>query len=165
MYFAEQTGSSARPTISMGCCSPVIQTCGGFSLIMASKVIHCARTFRSPASSRYATTTSRNAWSTTRSRWHRNSAVSTSSRPGKARTTCCRAMKRRRPRGRGRKYESDLEARSQTFILLRSAGEQDRPLYLPGIADHRADAEGLCDGLHDRADGVDLHAIDGTAPR
>ena len=35
-------------------------------------------------------------------RWHRNSAISISSRPGKARTTCCRATRRQRPKGRGR---------------------------------------------------------------
>ena len=29
MYFAAPTGSSARPTISTACCSPVIPTCGG----------------------------------------------------------------------------------------------------------------------------------------
>ena len=43
--------------------------------------IRCARTSRSPASSRCATTTSRSAWSTSRCGSRRNSAISISSRP------------------------------------------------------------------------------------
>src|SRR4029079_1578271 len=165
MSSAVPTGSSVRLTTCTGCCSPVIPICGGFSPITASKVIPCARASRSPALARCATTTSRSASSTTRLHWRRNSAASISSRPGKARTTSCRAMRRRRPKGRGRKYESYPETRSQTFILLQSAGEQDRSLRLSGIADHRADAKGVCDRVHDRTDGMDLHAVNGAASR
>ena len=59
----------------------------------------CARTFRSPASSRCVTTTRRSGCSTSPSASTRNSANSISSRHGKARTIRCRAMRRlsRRP--------------------------------------------------------------------
>src|SRR5215469_5830383 len=65
---------------------------------MASKATRCARTSRSPASSRCVTTTSRSVWSTTRCAWRKSSAISISSRRGKGPTTRCPAMrKRRRP--------------------------------------------------------------------
>ena len=82
-------------------CSPAIPTCGASSPTTASRVIRCARIFRSPASSRCATTTSRSAWSTSRCGWPRNSAISISCRPGKAPTTCCRATRRRSGGGKG----------------------------------------------------------------
>ena len=52
------TGSSARPTTSTASCSPATPTSGACSPITAFRAIPCARTFRSPASSSFATTTS-----------------------------------------------------------------------------------------------------------
>ena len=55
-------------TTCTGCYSPVIPTCEGSSPTTGSKGIRSARTFRSPVSSRCATTASRNASSTRRLR-------------------------------------------------------------------------------------------------
>ena len=60
--------------------------------------IRCGRIFRSPASSRCATTTSSSASSTSRWSCSRSSAISTFCRLGKARTTCCRGTRRRSSR-------------------------------------------------------------------
>ena len=43
--------------ISTASCFPAIRTCAACSPTTASRAIRCARTFRSPASSRCATTT------------------------------------------------------------------------------------------------------------
>ncbi len=61
------TGTSARPTTSTACCSPAIRTCAACSPTTVLTAIRCARTFRSPASSRCVTTTRSSAWSTSRS--------------------------------------------------------------------------------------------------
>jgi hypothetical protein len=71
------TGSSARPSISTASCFPAIRTCAGSSPTTVSTVIRCARISRSPASSRFATTTARSGWSTSRSSSPRSSATST----------------------------------------------------------------------------------------
>ena len=61
-----RTGSSARPTTSTASCSRATRICAASSPTTASRAIRCARTSRSPASSRSATTTSRSGWSTSR---------------------------------------------------------------------------------------------------
>src|SRR6516225_9186514 len=88
---------SAKPTIFTACCSQAIPTCAGCSPITASRVIRCARIFRSPALSRCAGTTSRSGWCTTRCSSLRSSAISISSLPGRGPSTSCRATRRRRP--------------------------------------------------------------------
>ena len=83
------TGSSAKPSTCTASCSRIIPICAASSPITVSPAIRCARIFRSPAMSRCATTTSRNASSMSRFGWSRNSAISISSRPGRARPTSC----------------------------------------------------------------------------
>ena len=63
---APPAGSSARPGTSTASSSPTIRTCAASSPTTASRGIRCARTSRSPAMSRCATTTSRSASSTSR---------------------------------------------------------------------------------------------------
>ena len=87
----------------------------------ASRAIRCARTSRSPASSRCATTTSRSAWSTTRCGSRRNSAISISCRRGRARTT---SAARRREGERLRQWPmSDADVRR--LPLRRGAVHRD----------------------------------------
>ena len=63
-------------------------------------------------------------------------------------------------------HEADPESRSQAFVL-RTKCRRTRPCPIP-IRNRRSSQqmpEVLRDRLHDRADGMDLHAIDGAASR
>ena len=51
------TGTSGRPTTCTASCSRAIRICAASSPTTASRAIRCARTSRSPATSRCATTT------------------------------------------------------------------------------------------------------------
>src|SRR5262249_19950413 len=90
----------------------------------------------SPASSRCAGTTSRSASSTTRCGSPRSSAISTSCRPGKAPTTCCRATKR--PARRAREMKATLKPGLTHRFSYRVPDNKTRPNPHPEVADFQA---------------------------
>ena len=66
---------------------------------------------------------------------------------------------------KGRDHEAHPQARHDAPLQLQGAGEQDGALHLSGIAGDRGDAKSVRHRLHDRADGMGVHAALGAASR